>query len=281
MTLYHYTDQNGFMGIFSNQELWATKIQYLNDEMEYNLALDLAERYLNELLDTAFSEKNTGRQTKLKYYLSIVPYIKNINTCVCSLTENGDLLSQWRGYSKTLGGYSVGFNEFALRPFIELQGFQLEKCIYTQDEQFKRVKNVIDSTLNEFSSEPDPGHKDSLYYESGDEFLGRLAKIAPLLKDSSFAEECEWRIILTATFENLNFRSGASMLTPYFKVSLDSSKKNDFHRLIDEVIVGHTPHPELAISATEAFLLKLFPPFSDDYNCRVKVRKSEIPYRNW
>ena len=172
MTLYHYTDQNGFMGVFSNQELWATKIQYLNDEKEYNLALDLAESYLNELLDTAVASENTGRQTKLKYYLSIIPNIKDVNTCVCSLTENGDLLSQWRGYSKTLGGYSVGFNEFALRPFIELQGFELEKCVYQQDEQIERVKNVIDTALDEFSDEADPEYKDccglmNLYTEIG------------------------------------------------------------------------------------------------------------------
>ncbi len=282
MTLYHYTDQNGFMGIFSNQELWSTKIQYLNDEKEYKLALELAEKYLNELLDTAVAENNTGKQTKIKYYLSIVPYIKDINTCVCSLTENGDLLSQWRGYSKTLGGYSVGFNEYALRPFIELQGFQLENCIYAQDEQFERVKNMIDNTLDEFSYELDPGHKDPLYYESGNEFLDRLAQIAPLLKDISFAEECEWRIILTCNFDKLEFRVGASMLTPYFKVSLDSRENNDFHRLIDEVIVGHTPHPDLAIGATEAFLFKLFPPIDGDYNNgKIVVRKSTIPFRNW
>ncbi|EKO3608553.1 DUF2971 domain-containing protein [Vibrio metschnikovii] len=281
MTLYHYTDQNGFVGIFNNEELWATKIQYLNDEKEYTLALDLAENYLNELLESAVSVNDTGRQAKLKYYLKIIPNIKDINICVCSLTENGDLLSQWRGYSKTLGGYSVGFNEFALRPFIEVQGFELEKCVYDQDEQVARVQTMIDDTLNEFSYEPAPGYKEIAYYESGDEFLDRLAKIAPLLKGSSFAEECEWRIILTANFENLEFRAGASMLTPYFKVSLDSSKNRDFDRLIDEIIVGHTPHPDLAVSATEAFLLKLLPPSNYDYTCKIQVRKSAIPFRNW
>ncbi|TON64499.1 hypothetical protein CGH53_23715, partial [Vibrio parahaemolyticus] len=30
MKLYHYTDQNGFMGILGCNELWATKILYLN-----------------------------------------------------------------------------------------------------------------------------------------------------------------------------------------------------------------------------------------------------------
>lgn len=83
MTLYHYTDQSGFMGIFLNQELWATKIQYLNDEKEYNLALELAEHILKERIQKT---KERTLKTRLEYYLEIIPFIKDQNVCVCSLT---------------------------------------------------------------------------------------------------------------------------------------------------------------------------------------------------
>jgi hypothetical protein len=279
MTLYHYTDQNGFMGIFLNQELWASKIQYLNDEREYNLALDLATSHLKKLIS---SSNDHALKTRLNYYLSITPNIKNMNICVCSLTENGDLLSQWRGYSRSLGGYSIGFNEFAIEPFIRLKGFELVKCIYDQKTQKDKVSEIIDTMIGEFSHEPEPDYKMEPYYESGNIFLERLAKIAPTLKDSSFAEEAEWRVISEVNFEQLEFRSGRSMLTPYFKISLDCRKNRDFDRLIDEIIVGHTPHPDLAVSSTEAFILKHFPPrSSDDYKCPIDVKKSSIPFRNW
>jgi len=279
MTLYHYTDQNGFMGIFLNQELWASKIQYLNDEKEYSLALELAESYLNKLIE---EENDRARKIRLTYYLSITPYIKDQNICVCSLTENGDLLSQWRGYSRTLGGYSIGFNIFALEPFIRLQGFELAQCIYDPDKQKNKIAEMIDKLMVEFSHEPEPDYKMKPYYESGDVFLERLSKIAPTLKDASFAEEAEWRILATVNFENLEFRVGRSMLTPYSRISLDCRKNRDFNRLIDEIIVGHTPHPDLAVSATEAFILKHFPPIhDDDYQCPIDVRKSTIPFRNW
>lgn len=279
MTLYHYTDQNGFMGIFLNQELWASKIQYLNDEKEYSLALDLAESYLKKLIE---EENDRARKIRLTYYLSITPYIKDQNICVCSLTENGDLLSQWRGYSRTLGGYSIGFNIFALEPFINLQGFELVQCIYDPDKQKNKIAEMIDKLIIEFSHEPEPDYKMEPYYESGDVFLERLSKIAPTLKDASFAEEAEWRILATVNFENLEFRAGRSMLTPYSRISLDCRKNRDFNRLIDEIIVGHTPHPDLAVSATEAFILKHFPPIhDDDYQCPIDVRKSTIPFRNW
>lgn len=279
MTLYHYTDQNGFIGIVLNQELWASKIQYLNDENEYKLALDLASSLLKDLIE---SSSDRALKIRLNYYLSIIPNIKNMNICVCSLTENGDLLSQWRGYSHALGGYSIGFNEYAIEPFIRLNGCELAKCIYNQDAQRNKVSEIIDVMVHEFDHEPEPDYKMEPHYESGVVFLERLAKIAPTLKDSSFAEEAEWRIISIVNFEQLEFRSGISMLTPYFKISLDCRKHRDFDRLIDEIIVGHTPHPDLAVRATEAFILKHFPPITDDsYTCPIDVKKSSIPFRNW
>ena len=282
MTLYHYTDQNGFMGIFINQELWATKIQYLNDKKEYTLALELAKKHLEELIKNAEKQENRALIAKLNYYIKSIPNIKDMNICVSSLTENGDLLSQWRGYSNHLGGYSIGFNIFALEPFINHQGFELAKCIYEPKEQEKVIKKMINELIEEFNSEVEPSHKMLIHYESGNHFTNRLAKIAPLLKDSSFAEECEWRIVSTVNFNNLEFRTGNSMLTPYFKIDLDSRKNQDFDRLIDEIIVGHTPHHELAISATKAFILKHFPPISGDYNeCSIEVKQSRIPLRNW
>lgn len=279
MTLYHYTDQNGFMGIFLNQELWASKIQYLNDEKEYSLALDLAEAYLKKLIE---KEKNRALRMRLAYYLEITPYIKNQNVCVCSLTENGDLLSQWRGYSRALGGYSIDFNVFALESFIRLQGFELVQCIYDAQKQEKKIVDMIETLVSEFSYESEPDYKMGPYYESGDIFLDRLAKIAPILKDASFVEEAEWRILATVSFEDLEFRAGKSMLISYAKINLDSRENRDFNRLINEIIVGHTPHPDLAVSATEAFILKHFPPLhDDDYQCPINVRKSTIPFRNW
>jgi hypothetical protein len=45
---YHYTDQTGFFGILNSGELWATKVQYMNDATEFGLAVDLAKSRLEE-----------------------------------------------------------------------------------------------------------------------------------------------------------------------------------------------------------------------------------------
>ncbi|CAI0860442.1 DUF2971 domain-containing protein [Serratia proteamaculans] len=279
MSLYHYTDQSGFMGIFSNQELWASKIQYLNDENEYNLAFKLAGDYLKKLITET---DDTELKWRLQSYLNGIPLIKDVNLCVCSLTENGDLLSQWRGYSKTLGGYSIGFNRFLLESLIHSQGFDLVKCIYEPKIQKKKISAMIDSLVSDFRSETAPDYKMRSYYKSSDVFLEKLGEIAPILKDASFSEEAEWRIIAKVKFEDLDFRSGKSMLTPYCKVILSDSEKENFRTLIDEVIVGHTPHLDLAVKATESFIVKHFPPlFGENYDSPIKVIKSSIPFRNW
>jgi hypothetical protein len=36
-TLYHYTGQLGLLGMTQTRELWATKIQYMNDAAEFHL----------------------------------------------------------------------------------------------------------------------------------------------------------------------------------------------------------------------------------------------------
>lgn len=279
MTLYHYTDQNGFLGIFQNEELWATKIQYLNDNNEFNLAIDLANEYLNQLLN--YGSEHASK-SKIHYYINQLPNIMDMNICVCSLTENGDLLSQWRGYSSSLGGYSIGFNELALDPYIKLSNLTLSKCIYERKEQESLIREFIDSIIIKSSDEPNAGYQEKSHYQSADDFLDGLAKMAPTLKDSSFSEEAEWRIISNTTFSELEFRAGKSMLTPFIKISLDSKENNDFDRLIDKIIIGHTPHPKLAKASTRAFILNLYPPIEDDYtHTSIDIQISSIPYRNW
>ena len=104
--------------------------------------------------------------------------------------------------------------------------------------------------------------------------LGRLLPLlAPALKDPSFAEEQEWRLVcLPASFENdaRQFRQGRSMLVPYYTHRFSTKAPVP----IEELVVGPTPHPALARDATRALLSDYGSPSSN-------VRSSLIPYRNW
>lgn len=278
MKLYHYTDQNGFMGILGARELWATKIQYLNDNNEYNLAFSIAISYLNKLL---IKKVDDNVRFRLKRMIANIDSVSNKNICVCSLSEEGDLLSQWRGYSNVLGGYSIAFDKDELSECLSRQGFDLRPCIYEKKEQEKILINAIDEVLEEFKDFQEPNqnsHHPSSHTFSSDssiKFWEVISKISPFIKDSHFSEEKEWRIVSKngISFSNLEFRPGKSMLTPYFKILLNGIN----FQPIKEIIVGHTPHLELAKNATQAFIYKNFPVQSE----RPFVRSSQIPFRNW
>lgn len=60
-TLYHYTGQVGLLGIIQNAELWATKVQYMNDLAEFRRALSMAQTGLDLMISN--SSNDSSRQT--------------------------------------------------------------------------------------------------------------------------------------------------------------------------------------------------------------------------
>ncbi len=104
-TLYHYTSQQGLIGIVSADELWATDIRYLNDSSEFTYAVQLAYKALRE-----------WKHTDLAYYQAFRKLAEErlresgSSILVASLSEEGDLLSQWRGYCSPGPGFAIGFN---------------------------------------------------------------------------------------------------------------------------------------------------------------------------
>jgi hypothetical protein len=93
--LYHYTGQNGLLGITEKAELWATKVQYMNDAAEWGVSLDLARQRLEALLaDDTSTRSSKAACMALRRSLAGLEQINIFASCFC---ENGDLLSQWRG----------------------------------------------------------------------------------------------------------------------------------------------------------------------------------------
>ncbi|UUE56009.1 MULTISPECIES: DUF2971 domain-containing protein [Pectobacterium] len=274
MNLYHYTDQSGFMGIFNSRVLWATKIQYLNDSNEYRLAAIIASKIINERIK---SESDFDIQFTYQEFLRKIELIYNVNVCVCSLTEKGDLLSQWRGYSKKMGGYSIGFDFEKIKSIANARGFELVKCVYDESEQNEKIESIINNSIALVGE----GVKNGIHRKSIDFFEGEFIKLAPTLKDKSFAEEAEWRLVSIVNTMSLSFRAGNSMLIPYSTLCLGS--KNELKNMLNEVILGHTPNVNLAKIATQDFLVNalLGPGDFPISFCPFNILESSVPYRNW
>jgi len=113
--LYHYTTLEGFVGILDSDNLRATHIRYMNDSKEFIDAL--------EHLDGFIDEFDISLRPSLRHYLNgaIRMFSGRHGAYVISFTDDeaqlmtrdispGDRLSQWRAYSGSGKGFSLGFD---------------------------------------------------------------------------------------------------------------------------------------------------------------------------
>ena len=267
--LYHYTTQSGFLGIVRNKEIWATHTQYLNDQSEYLHAL----RIVREEIDAVTKATNDSRHKALLKDMALdVEGIESMNVCVCSFSEDNDSLPQWRAYSGTTSGFAIGFTGKFLAEVAKIESFYLAPCIYDRSKQRELIRALVEDVLEENIEGTLWEHK--YHVPKGGNLCAYLHRYAPILKDPSFEEEKEWRIIskpLSCSFERFEFRPGNSMLIPYYRFPL-SNEKVPFD--VHEIVVGPTPHPAQAKPSASSFLVS-------QGVLDIPVNNSIVPYRSW
>jgi len=262
-TLYHYTTQAGLLGVLEAHCFWATAARYLNDSSEYLYGLKMiSERLMQKSHESHIVSDHADRLRAIAQALS--PFW---SICVVSLTSEGDLLSQWRAYAGGSGGFALGLRAAYLRDAAHAEGFYLVPCLYDKGKQ----QEAIDEMAEEFCDRMRASPKWDMADHGG--CVATAMRIAMMLKDESFKEEQEWRLISRPIAVNrLNFRQGTSAIIPFFKLPLSADR--DLY--VDIVRVGPTPHADLAVASAQMLLRKLG--LSDPEN---KVVMSRVPFRNW
>jgi hypothetical protein len=266
--LYHYSGQAGLLGIIGNAELWATKIQYMNDATEFGLALSLARQQLDAIIDSSGHSGEKALAVELRDSLRGLEDINIFAICFC---EKSDLLSQWRGYAGNQG-YSLAFSTNALMQATAVSNFVLGRCIYDQTLQRKIVEEAIAYCLDQGLMFP-MNRKFGYHGPLAD----MLFRCGVFFKDVSFVEEQEWRLVSTTIMfhdNRLRFRFGNSMITPYLALDLSRGRFP-----IEYVVVGPCPHMELSKSAVTSLLMQKGNrgPLSG----QPIALASAIPFRNW
>ena len=90
--LFHYTTPDSLYSIIESKKLWATQIQHLNDTSEFQHGVDVA---LLEIRD--FEKKSLpGEDLLFESLKKRVRSMDGARSFVFSLSEQSDLLSQWR-----------------------------------------------------------------------------------------------------------------------------------------------------------------------------------------
>jgi len=259
-TIYHYTSQQGLLGIIQQRALWVSSIRHLNDAAESQFAIEIMKE---QLKPSPEDDPNiwTPFFDQVSNYFDVM---KDADSLVGSFSEEGDQLGQWRAYTGGGVGFSIGFDFRGIRDLADAQMFSIQQCAYTPEEHNKIIAGLISATRQALRKR-DVEHADLIC-------TGGLLLLAPRLKHPSFAEEKEWRIVTPVTKAiALKFTIGKSMIIPYgeFKFANDDGKMP-----IVEIVVGPAPHMQLSVESVERLL-------SASGLGHVSVRPSSVPFRNW
>ena len=272
-TLYHYTSLSGLMGIVDSQILRVSDIRYMNDSTELKHTLNL-------LRDEIVGRLSSGSD----HPVLLNQLLRWLSTRVVSgpmlfggsFRANGNLLSQWRGYSVHGKGVSLGFHPSHIGQCAKNQDFQVGRCVYEVAQQQQLVTNIIDA-VESLSESTETDHIDGKadYHRVFAQLEGELLKIAAILKHPSFAEEQEWRIVSPVIYEcrqyPISFRESHSMLVPYYAFPLNLSPIQPM--TLQHVFVGPTNNRDLSMNSVKLYLQK----------CGVEpiegLNYCQIPYR--
>ncbi len=103
--LFHYSSMEGFLGIASSKAIWASDMLSLNDASEASYPYEVIAEAFENQTSVMLDAHRQAFKTQLTEYLfrMYTPFV----TCFC---EDGDLLSQWRGYGGNGEGFAIGFS---------------------------------------------------------------------------------------------------------------------------------------------------------------------------
>jgi hypothetical protein len=271
--LYHYTSGQALLGILESDSVWASQIRYMNDSKEFTHAVEHATQVLHRL--SMASSNQTGTRSGLcKAVIRYLEELDHLALYVACFSEIPDSLSQWRGYCPPNFGYSLGFDRVKLDTAAEEQGFKLKKCIYDRDEQSQTVSEWASKTIEALEAGCPTNIDPVKYtYANNDKFLPNFVAFAPYMKDPSFIDEHEWRLVgrVRGDDSRVNLRPGRSLLVPYVPIDLYLTTANS---PIYDIRVGPTPDPKLAINSLSLRLWK-------DVRFPGGISTSSVPYRDW
>ncbi len=276
-TLYHYTTFTGLLGIVKSGALWASDIRYMNDSAEM--------KHTADLIGTEIAQRIAGGHSNPNLLNQFMDWVSHRFTnghmlFGASFRSNGNLLSQWRGYSSLGKGVSIGFDPAHLLKCAVRQSFQVGKCIYASSEQLALIKQVVDAVeiLAEErvgNADESKGHTAQSYYEVFEKIESDLLRIAAILKHPSFQEEEEWRIVSPVLTDYVTspvlFREGTSMLVPYLAFGLLPEKKGPIP--LEHIFLGPTPNINLSMNSLTMFLSQ------KGIKPRNGIAYCQIPYR--
>jgi hypothetical protein len=238
--------------------------------MEFAHAKELANNIIRARRNKASSDRELG---VLAEFDTILDSVMSASVFVASFSEVFDSLSQWRAYGAQPTAYSVGFDADILTACATPQGFHLHRCVYERSEQDAVLSELVHRMVDtELAAEPRPPRAEGERLACTDRFAWEFVQLGPTMKDPSFKEEREWRLIglIGSETGRWRMRVGVSTLIPYVAVEWHEAEASP----IRELTIGPSPHRSEAMDGA-SILMRL----NEVVPCT--FRQSAVPYRSW
>lgn len=268
--LYHYTDLRGLQGMFSSFKMWLSDAAYMNDPLEgtwvHRIASNLANEVLGESalalqtrqqIEAALTAPDLWDQALRSQERSSSLHFAAMEEAfrpafIASFTEDGDLLSQWRGYGSGGEGVSIGFDlnklSFstvgAVFPEDEKPP-QVIKVEYDPDRQNHEVRRIFESARKVYSVHEQILSTNQYAYARlprlfHDVIRDALYWLRWEFKSPYYREEREWRLVLNpmGVFRNQT-RLSNGHIVPYVEMPLPQTAGKPHNDLaVPRIILG-------------------------------------------
>jgi len=189
------------------------------------------------------------------------------------------LLSQWRSYGNNGSGVTIEFDANALNKLSNAGVMNLWKCVYSEKDQNLIVDGLIDILLNSFDVVYESKELNKNWETTKKNIQGyfntTFLRVAPVIKNSHFREEKEWRLItVSRPFTDENWYASVSnqRVSEYYKLNFDLIDAAHYY-FIQGVTVGPTTDPWMKSNAVGILLRK------NGFKHK-HMNVSQIPYRS-
>ena len=277
--LYHYCGLDAFLSIIKNSTLWLSDIRKSNDYLECVYCRDKINEKIRGFLE---DDKEALEAWDFGYNINSDLSMDMISYVAC-FSENKDQLSQWRGYADNGAGIAVGFSRESFADLKEAapSHISFRKVIYDEKEQEKFIERIARESIKAMETKP--------VAQVAAELNQNYRLQFPVLKNASFEEEAEWRIIFNDSFSKRKRHVGKNILFSGIRYTVREKRlvsyiEMDFSKLkynaIKEIWIG--PKAEVEIQDI-LHLLDVYGYYDDVENyiesAPIKIAHSASSYR--
>lgn len=222
--LYHYCSNESFFNIVGNKNVRLMPFFHANDSEELTYGLRLIRECTEYFIEK--EPKKVKKKALISLHNKVHDALLKDQLLFFCLSENGDQLSQWRGYGNDAQGVSMGFDMVTWQKRAQFNtglSFSLGdkeqlllKVVYLKNEQYQLIANILEVFLDKAKNE-----------ESTEEgAVNKLLNCCRMFKSPAFLEEQEWRLVMTfpqssESQEDYDFCINGEIINPFYSLPIE------------------------------------------------------------